>query len=86
MNKNTVLIVEDDARIRHLMATTLKLHEYKYDMAKNGKDALMQTLSNRPDIVLLDLGLPDMDGLEVIETIRSWSQVPIIVISARNED
>ena len=55
MNKNTVLIVEDDARIRHLMATTLKLHEYKYDMAKNGKDALMQTLSNRPDIVLHDL-------------------------------
>lgn len=86
MNKCRILVVEDDARVRNLMSTTLKLHDYKYETASCGKEALTQTLSSRPDIVLLDLGLPDIDGTEVIKTIRSWSQVPIVVVSARSED
>lgn len=62
------------------------MHEYRYITAANGTSAIMQTSSHRPDIILLDLGLPDMDGVDVIKRIRTWSNVPIIVISARSED
>ncbi len=87
MNKTmTVLVVEDDMPIRNLISTTLKTHEYKFLTAKDGNDAIMQASSHNPDIVLLDLGLPDIDGIEVIKKIRSWSNMPIIVISARSED
>ncbi len=86
MNKLLILVVEDDPAIRNLMATTLKTHDYRYLTAENGASALMQAASNQPDILLLDLGLPDMDGVEIIRNIRGWSQMPIIVISARSED
>lgn len=87
MNKTmTVLVVEDDMPIRNLISTTLKANEYKFLTAKDGNDAIMQASSYNPDIVLLDLGLPDIDGIEVIKKIRSWSNMPIIVISARSED
>ncbi len=86
MHKLLILVVEDDPAIRNLMATTLKAHSYKYITAENGVAALMQATASRPDILLLDLGLPDMDGVEIIRNIRSWSQMPIIVISARSED
>lgn len=86
MNNNyNILVVEDDAPVRNLIASTLKTNEYKFITAANGADAIMVTISHNPDIILLDLGLPDMDGVEVIEKIRSWSNVPIIVISARDE-
>ncbi len=86
MNKPVILVVEDDAPVRNLMTTTLKTHEYKYLTAPTGKDAVMQASSHNPDVVFLDLGLPDMDGVEVIRQIRTWSNMPIIVISARSED
>ncbi len=86
MNNPLILIVEDDAPIRNLITTTLKAHEYKYLTAQNGENAIMQASSHNPDIVLLDLGLPDIDGIEVIKKIRTWSEMPIIVISARSED
>lgn len=86
MNKLNILVVEDDAPIRNLISTTLKTHDYKYSVAVNGSFAIMEASSHNPDIILLDLGLPDMDGVEVIKKIRSWSNVPIIVISARSED
>ncbi len=87
MNKTmTVLVVEDDMPIRNLISTTLKTHEYKFLTAKDGNDAIMQASSHNPDVVLLDLGLPDIDGIEIIKKIRSWSNMPIIVISARSED
>lgn len=86
MNNPLILIVEDDAPIRNLITTTLKAHGYKYLTAQNGEGAIMQASSYSPDIVLLDLGLPDIDGVEVIKRIRSWSEMPIIVISARSED
>lgn len=86
MNKCLILVVEDDVPVQNLISTTLKAHEYRFITAKSGKAAIMETASHNPDIILLDLGLPDMDGLEVIERIRSWSNVPIIVISARSED
>ena len=86
MNKLTILAVEDDAPIRNLITTTLKTHDYRYITTSNGESAILEASSHNPDIVLLDLGLPDMDGVEVIKKIRTWSDVPIIVISARSED
>ncbi|MBP3868109.1 MAG: response regulator, partial [Solobacterium sp.] len=86
MNKPMILVVEDDAPVRNLMSTTLKTHDYKYLTAPTGRDAIMMASPHNPDVVFLDLGLPDMDGIEVIRQIRSWSNMPIIVISARSED
>ncbi len=85
-NNLLILIVEDDASVRNLISTTLETHDYNYMTAANGSSALMQASSHNPDIVLLDLGLPDIDGIEIIRRIRSWSNLPIIVISARSED
>lgn len=86
MYKSLVLVVEDDTPIRNLITTTLKTNDYKYLVAVNGEEALLEASSHNPDIILLDLGLPDMDGVEVINKVRSWSNMPIIVISARSED
>ncbi len=86
MNNLLILIVEDDAPVRNLIGTTLKTHGYNYMTASTGESALMQASSNNPNIVLLDLGLPDIDGVDVIKKIRTWSELPIIVISARTED
>ncbi len=86
MNKFNILVVEDDTPIRNLIATTLKTHDYKYLLAKNGEEAILQASTCAPDVVFLDLGLPDLDGVEVIKKIREWSNMPIIVISARSED
>ena len=77
MNKPLILVVEDDTPVRNLITMTLKTHEYRYLSAQNGASAVMEALSHNPDIVLLDLGLPDMDGVEVIQKIRSWSNMPI---------
>lgn len=79
-------MVEDDAPVRNLITTTLKTHDYRFLVSGNGESAVMEASSHNPDIVLLDLGLPDIDGVEVIRRIRSWSNMPIIVISARSED
>lgn len=86
MNKQLVLVVEDDAAIRNLISTTLETYKYKYLTAATGETAIMEAVSHNPDVVLLDLGLPDMDGVEIIKKIRSWSTMPIIVISARTEE
>ena len=86
MNKTLILVVEDDRPIRNLIITTLKTHDYKYLAAENGSSAILEASSHNPDIVLLDLGLPDIEGVEVIKKIRTWSNMPIIVISARSED
>ena len=86
MNNLLLLVVEDDAPVRNLIGTTLKTHGYNYLTASNGESAVMQASSHNPDVVLLDLGLPDIDGVDVIKKIRTWSEMPIIVISARTED
>ena len=66
MNKPSILVVEDDVPVRCLITTTLKTHGYKYLTASNGETAIMMTTSHNPDIMLLDLGLPDIDGIEVV--------------------
>lgn len=84
--KPLILVVEDDKPVLNLITATLQMQNYKYITAKNGAAAVMEAASHQPDVILLDLGLPDMDGVEVIKKVRSWSILPIIVISARNED
>lgn len=86
MNRTLILVVEDDKSVKNLITTTLKAHDYRFLSACNGEMAILDASSHNPDIILLDLGLPDLDGVEVIRRIRSWSNVPIIVISARSED
>ena len=81
-----ILIVEDDGPIRNLIATALQTNAYKYDLAANGKTALLALSTHHYDIVLLDLGLPDKDGIEIIDQLRTFSTTPIIVISARTND
>lgn len=81
-----ILVVEDDTPIRNLITTTLETQKYPFHIAKNGAQALMEAVSHQPDIILMDLGLPDMDGVEVIRKIRSWSLTSIIVISARSDN
>lgn len=86
MNKPLILVVEDDAPVRNLITTTLKAHDYHYLTAATGESAILEATSHNPDVIFLDLGLPDMDGVEIIKRIRTWSNIPIIVISARSED
>lgn len=84
--KPTILVIEDDVSVSNLIATTLETQQYKYILAKNGQDGIHMAVSHNPDIILLDLGLPDMDGIQIIKKIRSWSTMPIIVVSARSDD
>lgn len=86
MNEYLVLVVEDDKPIRNLITTTLKMNDYRFITAVRGNEAIMLSASHKPDIIILDLGLPDIDGVEVIEHIRTWSNVPIIIVSARSEE
>lgn len=86
MNNSNILVVEDDFAIRSLITTALETENYKYHVAKNGNQAIMEAATQAPELILLDLGLPDIDGVDVIRKIRTWSTVPITVISARSED
>lgn len=86
ISKNTILLIEDEENIRTFISTTLKNQGYKITSASNGKDGMHLAASLCPDIVLLDLGLPDLDGMDVIKHLRAWSAVPIIVISARTNE
>ena len=86
MNRPQILIVEDDKAVRNLIATTLETREYAYHTAENGAAALLEAVSRPPDVMILDLGLPDMDGVEIIKKVREWSSLPIIVVSARSEE
>ena len=86
MNKPLILVVEDDTAVANLIATTLETQDYHYHRATTGAGALLDAASCRPDVMLLDLGLPDMDGVDIIRKLRGWTGMPIIVVSARSED
>ncbi len=86
MNKPLILVVEDDKPIRNLIALTLDAQNYRFKTAETGTAAIMEAVSYRPDIIILDLGLPDMDGVDIIKKVRSWTNMPIIVVSARSDD
>lgn len=86
MHKARILVVEDDRAVRNLISTTLETQGYLYHTAVSGTAAILEAASNQADMIILDLGLPDMDGVDIIKKVRSWSNMPIIVVSARSED
>jgi two-component system KDP operon response regulator KdpE len=84
--KEKILLVEDEDRISSFITTILSFHEYEIIHSNSGQMAIHMAASHAPDAILLDLGLPDMDGIRVLERIREWSDVPVIVVSARQEE
>ena len=82
----TILIVEDDTAVKSLIATTLKVQGYRGLEASTGAAALLEATTKNPDVIILDLGLPDADGIDLIREVRTWSRTPIIVVSARTDD
>ena len=81
-----VLIVDDEQAIRRFLRTSLSAHGYEVHEAANGEDAIMQAINARPDLIILDLGLPGIDGIEVTQRIREWTQTPIVILSVQNQD
>jgi two-component system KDP operon response regulator KdpE len=86
IHEATVLLIEDEAEIRRFLRTSLPAHGYRLYEATTAKDGLAQAKARNPDIILLDLGLPDVDGTEVIRQVREWSSIPILVLSAREHE
>lgn len=85
-NKPTLLVIDDEVAIRRFLKASLSEDEFNLMEAANGKDGIQAIANKSPDVVLLDLGLPDMDGLDVTKAVREWSHVPIIVLSARGQE
>ena len=81
-----VLVIDDEVQIRRLLRITLEANGYKVIDAANGREALVEAAARRPDLVILDLGLPDMDGVAVLKRLREWSRVPVVVLSVRDRD
>lgn len=85
-HKLSILLVEDEKNICDFISTSLSAQDYRISTAHTGKEALPIITSQCPDLILLDLGLPDMDGMEIIQQVRTWSSIPIIVLSARTQE
>ena len=84
--KDRVLVIEDEKSIRNFMKTILEANNYEVIMAVNGAEAYSMITSQCPDVVILDLGLPDMDGMKILKSVREWSGMPILVVSARSHE
>ncbi|MBE3086911.1 MAG: response regulator [Bacteroidetes bacterium] len=82
----TILIIDDEVQIRRLLEITLASNEYKVSEAATGKDGLIAAATHHPALIILDLGLPDFDGIEILKKLREWYQKPIIILSARNSE
>jgi len=85
-NKPYILVVEDDKPIRNFIIAALKAQGFNFVETDKGMEAIALSMSHKPDLIILDLGLPDMDGINVIERVREWSKVPIIIVSARENE
>lgn len=81
-----ILAIEDELAIRRFLKTSLIVQGYQFLETRTGKEGLMVALENKPDVILLDLGLPDMDGFEVIKNLRAWTSIPVIILSAREQE
>lgn len=84
--RNRVLIIDDEAPIRKFLRVSLTAHDFEVSEAATGREGISHTARYKPDLVLVDLGLPDMDGKQVIRELREWTQVPIIVLSVREQE
>lgn len=85
-NKPYILVVEDDKPIRNFITAALKVQGFNFIETDKGTEAIALSMSHNPDLIILDLGLPDMDGIEVITSVREWSKIPIIIVSARENE
>jgi two-component system, OmpR family, KDP operon response regulator KdpE len=85
-NAATIIVIEDEAQIRRFLRTTLAAEGYKVIEAESGKQGLNEAATRKPDLIILDLGLPDMDGVEVMKALHRWSTVPVIILSARSQE
>jgi two-component system KDP operon response regulator KdpE len=85
-DQGLILLIEDEPQMRRFLRVTLQSHGYRLAEASSGREGLKEATTRNPDVVLLDLGLPDMDGIDVTGRLREWSEVPIIVISAREQE
>lgn len=81
-----ILVVDDEVEIRRFLRASLGIHGNTVFEASNGQDALRMAINNRPDLVILDLGLPDLDGVEITRRLREWTRMPIIILSVRNQE
>jgi len=86
MNKQTILIIDDEIQIRRLLRITLEAQNFRVEEAETGQSGIVQAAMVRPDLIISDLGLPDMDGLKVVTGIREWSKTPIIVLTVKNSE
>jgi two-component system KDP operon response regulator KdpE len=85
-NKNEILIIDDEPQIRKILRITLEANSYKVIEAENGTNGEAMAASNKPHLIILDLGLPDQEGISVLKNIRNWSSIPIIILSVRNSE
>lgn len=85
-NAARILIIEDEPQIRKLLKVSLNAHGYDLEEAANGKDGVNRAATFKPDLLIIDLGLPDIDGKEVVKQIREWSETPIIILTARDQE
>jgi two-component system KDP operon response regulator KdpE len=81
-----ILLIEDEAEIRHFLRVSLVGHDFRLVEAETGKQGVLNAATEQPDLIVLDLGLPDIDGMEVIRQVREWSQIPIVILSARGRE
>jgi two-component system KDP operon response regulator KdpE len=85
-NAATIIVIEDEAQIRRFLRTALTSEGYHIIEAENGTQGLTEAATRKPDMIILDLGLPDMDGVEVVKGIRAWSSMPVLILSARSQE
>jgi two-component system, OmpR family, KDP operon response regulator KdpE len=85
-NRPIILIIDDEIQIRRLLQLTLELDGYNLKFATTGKDGIVMAGSERPELIILDLGLPDIDGIEVLKKIREWATIPVIILSVRSSE
>jgi len=86
MNSETILVIDDEVQIRRLLEITLSANEYKVIESGSGKDGLIDAATHAPSLIILDLGLPDIDGLQILKKLREWYKKPIIILSVRNSE
>ncbi|MHB8906693.1 MAG: response regulator [Melioribacteraceae bacterium] len=84
--KPVILIIDDESQIRKILRITLESDDYKVIEAENGKDGIIQAATAHPNLIILDLGLPDQDGFSVLHEIRTWSSLPVMILSVRNSE
>ena len=86
MIREKILVIEDEKSISHFICTVLNNNGYEAMQAQTGEEALSMISSHCPDLIILDLGLPDMDGLDILRSLRSWTSLPVVVVSARSHE